>query len=193
MKPYALKNFSERFVKDTNIQDVGSYVWTPYLNIKSEYRDDFEIYDDEEYASVSIPYIEKDELLDDPLNYEWCMGSDFDHWEYYDFISQLIKTTNHYLVCAYKCDWRGRTGYKFVDTLEDAFARDYDCHQYYSGGSQGGKSIRITEYSHDVPMGHSTMIIGLTDKEYEKLSYWNVDFETIIEFANRNSEKIIEI
>ena len=97
MKPYALKNFSERFVKDTNIQDVGSYVWTPYLNIKSEYRDDFEIYDDEEYASVSIPYIEKDELLDDPLNYEWCMGSDFDHWEYYDFISQLIKTTNHYL------------------------------------------------------------------------------------------------
>ena len=117
MKPYALKNFSERFVKDTNIQDVGSYVWTPYLNIKSEYRDDFEIYDDEEYASVSVPYIDLDELLDDPLNYEWCMGSDFDHWEYYDFISQLIKTTNHYLVCAYKCDWRGRTGYKIVDTM----------------------------------------------------------------------------
>ena len=155
MKPYALKNFSERFVKDTNIQDIGSYVWTPYLNIKSEYRDDFEIYDDEEYASVSIPYIEKDELLDDPLNYEWCMGSDFDHWEYYDFISQLIKKTNHYLVCAYKCDWRGRTGYKFVDTLEDAFARDYDCHPYTGSMTSWLQPFDDTFYREDQDLYNS--------------------------------------
>ena len=54
MKPYALKNFSERYIKDKNIQDVGCYVWTPYLNIKTEYRDDFEIYDDEEYPDDVI-------------------------------------------------------------------------------------------------------------------------------------------
>ena len=192
MKAYALKYMSSDYLKNVNIRDVGSYVWTPYLNIKSEYRDDFEIYDDEEYASVSVPYIDLDELLDDPLNYEWCMGSDFCEWEYEDFISNLIKSNNHYLVCAYGCDWRGRTGYKFVDELADAFARDYDCHQYYSGGSQGGKSIRITEYSHDVPMGHSTMIIGLTDREYDKLTLCE-NFETIINFADRISKSIIEI
>ena len=193
MKPYALKNFSERFVKDKNIQDVGSYVWTPYLNIKSEYRNDFEIYDDEEYASVSVPYTDLDELLDDPLNYEWCMGSDFDEWEYYDFISQLIKPFNHYLVCAYHCDWRGRNGYKICDSLAEAFRRDYDVMQCYVGGSSGGKSICICEYSHDVPMGHSTMIIGLTDKEYERFNYWDVNFETVFEFADEISKKIIEI
>ena len=68
MKPYALKNFSERYIKDKNINDVGCYVWTPYLNIKSEYRDDFEIYDDEEYASVSVPYTDINELSSDSEN-----------------------------------------------------------------------------------------------------------------------------
>ena len=193
MKPYALKNFSEGYIKDRNIQEIGCYVWTPYLNIKSEYRDDFEIWDDEEYASVSIPYADRDELLDDPLNYEWCMGSDFDEWEYKDFISELIKSANHYLVCAYHSNWLGQTGYKIVDDISDAFYRNYECHQYYIGGSSGGKSICISEYHHDAPMGHTTMIVGLTDKEYEKLSYWDVDFETIIKFADENSKKIIEI
>lgn len=193
MKPYALKNFSERYIKDKNINDVGCYVWTPYLNIKSEYRDDFEIYDDEEYASVSVPYTDIDELLDDPFNYEWCMSSDFDEYEYEDFISELIKKAEHYLVCAYACTWDRRTGYKIVDKLKDAFYRNYDCHQCYNGGSQGGKSICITEYSHDAPMGYRTMIIGLTNKEYERLSYWNVDFNTVIKFADEHSKKIIEI
>lgn len=193
MKPYALKNFSERYVKDKNINDVGRYVWTPYLNIKSEYRDDFEIYDDEECASVSVSYTDINELLDDPFNYEWCMGSDFDEYEYEDFISELIKKAEHYLVCAYACTWDKRTGYKIVDELKDAFYRDYDCHQYYVGGSNGGKSICITEYSHDAPMGYMTLIIGLTNKEYEKLSYWDIDFNTIIKFADEHSKKIIEI
>lgn len=192
MKPYALKNFSEGYIKDKNIQQIGCYVWTPYLNIKSEYRDDFEIWDDEEYASVSVPYTDINELLDDPFNYD-DMDSDFDEYEYEDFISELIKKAEHYLVCAYACTWNRRTGYKIVDELKDAFYRDYDCHQCYNGGSQGGKSICITEYSHDVPMGYRTMIIGLTNKEYEKLSYWDVDFNTVIKFADEHSKKIIEI
>ena len=192
MKPYALKNFSEGYIKDKNIQEIGCYVWTPYLNIKSEYRDDFEIWDDEEYASVSVPYTDINELLDDPFNYD-DMDSDFDEYEYEDFISELIKKAEHYLVCAYACTWNRRTGYKIVDELKDAFYRDYDCYQCYNGGSQGGKSICITEYSHDVPMGYRTMIIGLTNKEYEKLSYWDVDFNTVIKFADEHSKKIIEI
>ena len=192
MKPYALKYFDADYLKDADITKIGMYVWTPYLNIKSEYRDDFEIWDDEEYASVSVPYTDINELLDDPLNYD-DMDSDFDEYEYEDFISELIKKAEHYLVCAYACTWNRRTGYKIVDELKDAFYRDYDCHQCYNGGSQGGKSICITEYSHDAPMGYRTMIIGLTNKEYEKLSYWDVDFNTVIKFADEHSKKIIEI
>lgn len=193
MKPYALTNFSERYVKNKNITDVGCYVWTPYLNLKSEYKDDFEIYDDEEYASVCIAYADINEILNDPFNYEWCMGSDFDEYEYRDFISQLIKPYDHYLVCAYHCRWDGASGYKIADSIEDALYRDYDYHQYYEGGSRGGKTILLSESSHDVPMGHRVMVIGLTDKEYEKLSYWNVNFKTVFDFAERNSKSIIEI
>ena len=55
-------NSSQFFVKDSNIQDVGSYVWTPYLNIKSEYRNNYGFTNDEEYESVSVTYIDLDEL-----------------------------------------------------------------------------------------------------------------------------------
>ena len=37
------------------------------------------------------------------------------------------------------------------------------------------------------------MIIGLTDKEYEKFNHWDVAFETVFDFADRNSKSIIEI
>ena len=96
MKPYAMKYITDvDELKNTNIKDVGSYVWTPYLNIKSEYRNDFEIWDDEEYASVEVPYIMVDKFLDDPLNYEWCMGAWFDEFEYGDYLGNLIKFANH--------------------------------------------------------------------------------------------------
>jgi hypothetical protein len=104
----------------------------------------------------------------------------------------LIKPYDHYLVCAYHCRWDGVSGYKITDSLEDALYRDYDYHQYFIGGSRGGKTILLSESSHDVPMGHSVVVIGLTDKEYEKLSYWDVDFETVIKFADENSKKIID-
>ena len=193
MEIYATKYYNADWLKNLNIMDYASYVWTPYLNIKSEYRNDFYIYDDEEYASVCLKYIDVDEYLDDPFNYEWCMGSDFDEWEYRDFISQLIKPYNHYLVCAYHCTWDGASGYKIADSIEDALYRDYDCSQYFNGGSRGGKSMMLCEHSHDVPMGHRVVVIGLTDKEYEKLSYWDVDFNTVIKFADEHSKKIIEI
>ena len=90
MKTYAMRNMNADYLKDTNICEIGCYVWTPYLNIKSEYRNDFEIYDDEEYAHVHVPLSNIDELLDDPYNYDWSIGSDFDEYEYEDFISELI-------------------------------------------------------------------------------------------------------
>ena len=193
MKIYATRYMSPEFVKKVNIPEYGEYVWTPYLNIKEKYRNEFYINEDEEYASVPVWVCDIDEYLDDPYNYEYCMGSFRDEYMYKDFISELIKPYNHYLVCAYHCRWDGASGYKIADSLEDALSRDYDYHQYFMGGSRGGKTILLSESSHDVPMGHRVVIIGLTNKEYEKLSYWDVDFKTVFDFAERNSKSIIEI
>ena len=195
MKPYALKNYSERALKH-NIQDIGVNVWTDILNIKEEYRDDFSMeyaVEEDDSMLVNIWLTDVEEMCIDSSEIEYCMGSDFDKYVFKDFIEYIIKPFKHYLVCAYNSNWLKQTGYKIADSIEDAFYRDYNVSQYYRGGSSGGKSICITEYHHDVPMGHSTMIIGLTNKEYEKLSYWDCDFETVIKFADEKSKSIIEI
>lgn len=193
MKIYATRYMSPEFIKKINIPEYGEYVWTPYLNIKEEYRNEFDIDEDEEYASVTVWVCDLDEYCEDPYNYEYCMGSYRDEYMYEDFISELIKPYDHYLVCAYHCTWNGSNGYTIADSLKEALSRSYDYHQYFVGGSRGGKSIVLCESHHDVPMGHEVMVIGLTDKEYEKLSYWDVDFKTVFDFAERNSKSIIEI
>lgn len=195
MKPYALKFYRDG-IKDTNIQDVGTDVWTNCSNIKKEYWNDYEIEDGvlkngDDFVNVWLEEVNK--ICVDPCDIEYCMGSWFDEYVFSDFINELIKPFEHYLVCAYNSNWLKQTGYKIADSIEDAFYRSYDCSQYYRGGSSGGKSIVITEYHHDCPMGHSTMIIGLTNKEYEKLSHWDCDFETVIKFADEKSKSIIEI
>lgn len=195
MKPYALKYFSTDFLKDADITKIGMYVWTPYSNIKDEFKDEVDEPWTDDYDEECVPIFENNlfKFCIDPMNYEYCMGSYFEEELLDEFFDNVIKPFNHYMVCAYHCDWRGRNGYKICDSLAEAFCRDYDVTQYYVGGSGGGKSICICEHSHDVPMGHTTMIIGLTDKEYEKFNHWDVAFETVIDFADRNSKSIIEI
>ena len=192
MKIYATRYMNPEFIKKVNIPEYGEYVWTPYLNIKEEYRNEYDIVDPEEYASVTVWVCDLDEYCEDPYNYEYCMGSYRDEYMYEDFISELIKPYDHYLVCTYNCTWNGSNGYTIADSLKEALSRSYDYHQYFVGGSRGGKSMMLCEYSHDVPMGHSTMIIGLTDREYDKLTLCE-NFETIINFADRISKSIIEI
>jgi len=195
MKPYALKYFSTDFLKDADITKIGMYVWTPYSNIKDEFKNEVDEPWTDDYDEECVPIFENNlfKFCIDPMNYEYCMGSYFEEELFDEFFDNVIKPFNHYMVCAYHCDWRGRNGYKICDSLAEAFCRDYDVTQYYVGGSSGGKSICICEHSHDVPMGHTTMIIGLTDKEYEKFNHWDVAFETVFDFADRNSKSIIEI
>ena len=196
MKPYALKNFSENYIKDANIPQIGVNVWTKCSNIKDEYFADYEIKNGvlengDDFVNVWLE--EVDTVCIDPCAIEYCMGSDFDEWIFDDFVRHIIKPFDYYLVCSYKCTWDGASGYKIAESINDALYRNYDCSQYYCGGSQGGKSIVIKEYHHDVPMGHRTVIIGLTEKEHEKLSHWDINFETVFKFADEKSKSIIEI
>ena len=120
-------------------------------------------------------------------NYE---GYEFSEDEFLDFMEQFLKEYDHYLVVAYNSNWRGQTGYRFTDNIIDTVYRNYDVTQNIIGGTNSKKSLLIMEYHHDAPMGHETIIVGLTEKEYEKLDY--ADFEKIIDFANKEREKIIE-
>ena len=119
-------------------------------------------------------------------NYE---GYGFSKDEFLDFMEQFLKEYDHYLVVAYSSNWRGQTGYRFTDNIIDTVYRNYDVTQNIIGGTNSRKSLLIMEYHHDVPMGHETIIVGLTDKEYEKLDYSS--FEDIIEFADSKRDKII--
>lgn len=119
-------------------------------------------------------------------NYE---GYGFSKDEFLDFMEQFLKEYDHYLVVAYSSNWRGQTGYRFTDNMIDTVYRNYDVTQNIIGGTNSRKSLLIMEYHHDVPMGHETIIIGLTDKEYEKLDYSS--FEDIIDFADTKRDKII--
>ena len=119
-------------------------------------------------------------------NYE---GYGFSKDEFLDFMEQFLKEYDHYLVVAYSSNWRGQPGYRFTDNMIDTVYRNYDVTQNIIGGTNSRKSLLIMEYHHDVPMGHETIIIGLTDKEYEKLDYSS--FEDIIDFADTKRDKII--
>lgn len=114
---------------------------------------------------------------------------EFNEDEFLDFMEQFLKEYDHYLVVAYSSNWRGQTGYKFTDNIIDTVYRNYDVTQNIIGGTNSRKSLLIMEYHHDVPMGHETIIIGLTEKEYEKLDYSSV--KDIIEFADTKRDKII--
>ena len=51
-----------------------------------------------------------------------------------------------------------------------------------------GKYLKLREYHHGKPMGHDSLIIGLTDREYEKIDNMNID--EIIDFGAENLFKV---
>ena len=75
-----------------------------------------------------------------------------------------------------------------IDDYMECFYRDYDNTMYVKGSSRSGKYLKLREYHHDKPMGHDSIIIGLTDREYEKLDNMNID--EIIDFGAESLFKV---
>lgn len=171
-------------IKKVDLSMLGVFYTTPKDNIKEEYEDEY----DSDYDYVSLEYDEIQNVCIDPCNVEYdytdssCIG------EYFDIMTNH-KKYEHFLVVGYGCNWLGSTGYYFTDDYYKCFYRD-DVNQYYLGSSNGGKSLMLREYSHDVPTGYRVIIIGLTDKEYQKLN--NSMFDDVIAFSNKHLEKIGE-
>lgn len=186
MKSYVEKNYDKEWIKGINIQETGTYYSVPFENLKKEYKEEYEDIKNED-GTLLLAESTLNEMVE---NFDNVYFDYIDRDEIEEFIDSLLANYNNYLVIAYNSTWRGQTGYNIVDSKNECFYRDYDVTQNVIGSSVKGKILKIREYSHDVPMGHDTIIIGLTDSEYEKLVYSN--FESVIKFAQEKSKNVID-
>lgn len=173
---YLKQWFNLKELKKINLQQLGVYYTTTLDNIVEDKRADFET----DYNDNVL--IAEHDLEENIIDYGKIQYDYTDEWEIDTFVNDLIKDYSKYLVVSTNCTWNNASGYKFCEKKIDTLLRDYDCSQYVVNGSKHGKTLLIKEYSHDVPMGHYTTIIGLTDKEYEKIENWK--FNDIMNYAN---------
>ena len=104
------------------------------------------------------------EFMEDEL--EWLLES-------------YLNSHPHYLVFAAGCRWNGASGYRFCEDIKETVYRNYEVTLTLE--EQCESCIKCRESSHDVPMGSTTIIVGITEKEYEQLKY--ADFDEIEKFA----------
>lgn len=186
MKTYIEKNFDLEALRKINLQEVGAYYDVPRENFEEEKLEELG-YDLEDYMTSVIA----DEMtineygLWDNVEYSYT-----DEDERADFLHGLMnyKAYDHFLVVLFNSRWTGASGYKIFSNYIDCFVRDYDCTMYVVDSTPRGKCLLMRETHHDVPMGHSSIIIGLTNREYEKLQ--NMDFEKVINFAEKWFESL---
>lgn len=192
MKTYTEQYLTKEKLSTINIQDIGWSVFTPLSNIKVELRNDFqdwELYSDiADGTMVCIWYTDIDYYCIDNTNWEYD-ATGRDEYMFEDYIDNLISDYDYYLVCAYNCTWDKRTGYKIVDEKRKIFDRNYDVSQYVIGSDVNGKILLLSELHHDCLTGHETFVVGLTEEDYHKLE--DVNWETVIEFANQESKSLI--
>lgn len=109
----------------------------------------------------------------------------FDELEWREFVNDLMdhKKYDYFLVILFNSRWNGASGFKIFNNYYDCFFRDYDCSMYVKGGSVKGKSMTLTEYHHDAPTGHTSVIIGLTEAEHEKIC--NSEIDEVLKFGEK--------
>ena len=186
MKSYMEKEFNKEYLKKIDIQQLGTYYTVPIKDIYEDKRAEF---DENEDGTVSLDYVTvySGEYIENYDNVEYGYT---DEWEIDDILNNLMnyKKYNHYLVVLFNSRWTGASGYKIFNDYMECFYRDYDNTMYVKGSSRSGKYLKLREYHHDKPMGHDSIIIGLTDREYEKLDNMNID--EIIDFGAESLFKV---
>ena len=97
---------------------------------------------------------------------------EFDKYDAEEELSYYLPKaeSGHYLVLACGVRWNGANGYSIVDNVLDTIYRSYENTVYLK--EVKNDVATCSEYSHDVPMGNTTYIVALTDKEYEQVKEW---------------------
>lgn len=174
MKTYVDKNFKREYIKRVDLQQVGAYYSIPIQDIYENKREEFDYENMEDRILIDRATLDSGEYVENFDNVEYDYT---DEIEIDDYLTSLMncKQYNHYLVVLFNARWTNASGYKFFDNYTECFYRDYDNTMYVKGSSRNGKYLKLKEYHHDKPMGHDSIIIGLTDTEYEKLQDKNID------------------
>ena len=190
MKTHVEKNFSKAYLKMMNIQEVGVYYNVPIKDIYEDKRNEFDYEDENDYVLLDKISIDSGYYIEnfDNIDYDYT-----DEDEIEDTIMQLMNYDkyNHYLVVLFNSTWNNASGYKFFDKYDECFYRDYDNTMKVIGSCRSGKYLELREYHHDKPMGHNSIIIGLTDTEFEKLDRKGI--QEIIDFGTDCLGKIDRI
>ena len=188
MKSYAERHSYYRadLLPEIELQSVGVYYRVPVKDLTEEWQKYCE--EDQEYELVSQYDIDKDCLENyDNLEYDYT-----DDYEITEMLNGLMNPNyNHYLVVLFNSTWNNASGCAIFNDYQKCFYRSYDCHMYVSGSSKNGKYLRLCESHHDKPCGHTTLIMGLTDREYEKID--RMDIDEVIDFGKSCLEKIIDL
>lgn len=175
-----MKNKDIENMKDISIEDMFVLVGVDTSNISQKIKDEYGL--DDEIQMLWRSDIDK-LIADGELDYSDIIygDTDFDDIGYEEFLHELVKDANHYLVYLPHSNWRGSSCCGIVNSLRQAFYRGYDCTQYIRGVSKGNKAVLLKECHHDVPTGHHALIIALTEKEYNSLE--NTNFNKMQDFA----------
>lgn len=110
-------------------------------------------------------------------------SAEYDDEQANDILSQFIRPSSHYLVYAAGCRWNGADGYKLVHDMAGLVRRSYDATISPVAASKNGKVLICRESSHDVPMGSTTIMVALTDREYDRFK--EADFASVRKWAEK--------
>lgn len=144
--------------------------------IKKKMDEEYGSLDGETFLSISMHDIDKFNIDYDAVNWD---SSEFMDDELEWLLESYLNNHPYYLVFASGCRWNGASGYKICSDIKDTVYRGYDVTLILE--EQGKNCIKCRESSHDVPMGSTTIIIGLSNEEYEKLE--DAEFDEIEQFA----------
>jgi len=125
---------------------------------------------DEGSLILSLEEIKNADIPEEAIDWE---SGGFDREELNYILTDKIGRLPHYLVIACGCRWNGASGYMFTDEITKTCERSYDISLDLL--EEGRNAIKCRESSHDVPMGGTTYIIGLTEEEFELLEDKELD------------------
>jgi hypothetical protein len=142
--------------------------------IKKEYRqmyiDDFinEIDEDEDIMDFSV-CVTEDQVEDfDYVDYYYDWR--FDEDNYYEELRQITNPDKHegFLIVYYNANWQGSTGIRIEKNWRNILNFDYDVTIYHKATEEESRQFNVFKvHSHDVPMGGTYLVIGLTYEELE--------------------------
>lgn len=150
--------------------------------IKSKLLLDNIITTDLEYVTLCQNIISKYNIPESAIIYDTF---NFDEELIYDYLKAVIGEYNNYLTYQEKCTIHNIPGYKIHSELERTPIA-VDASAIYVAKEYDNKAIKLIVSSHDYPTGVEVCIIGLSDKEFDKLN--DASFDKIQEFINNICE-----